>query len=295
MHEFLVILIIHSVFSTNDSFKNDTEVNSNKTEVSSCSTNNYPFMISIRETKRFRRHLCGGTLITRDLVLTAAHCIDLDNFHPKKFIAVLFTSSFKVNGDEQKNVRAFYTHPKYKENPLEYDVGLVKLKHPFFRKLSVVKMPPKKLHGDLNEICQNVLALGWGVQELWNPWNKTQDTAADVFDGSLRCAYMPVLYNLTCIEGKDDVNFCTIFKDEGKDSCIRDTGGPLLCKDIQYGIMLHALCGVKEKPAVHLRVDRILDFIQDVTVKSRSDFPQLSDFLFPILLIIQFGSSVNRT
>lgn len=49
----------------------------------------YPYLVSIR-TRQSREHICGGTLIAKDLVLTAAHCVHEANTdaEPQPFLRI---------------------------------------------------------------------------------------------------------------------------------------------------------------------------------------------------------------
>ncbi len=49
--------------------------------------NSYPWLVSIRVKRLINFHVCGGSLVYDDLVITAAHCVS--NFKPENLAIVV--------------------------------------------------------------------------------------------------------------------------------------------------------------------------------------------------------------
>jgi hypothetical protein len=121
----------------------------------------YPWQAMIlRDTNRSL--LCGGAIIARDAVLTAAHCVE-----------GLQTSDVLVKGGEWKlgideeplpfqiiNVAAIVRHPRYQE--AGYDLAILKLKEKFrwSKNVGSICLP------DLKTSLGNCKVTGWGKRIL---------------------------------------------------------------------------------------------------------------------------------
>src|SRR5215208_5251442 len=79
---------------------------------------NYPFMAALLDKRRpgdaFDELFCGGTLIDKDSVLTAAHC--LVNPKPDKVQVVVGRTTLNQNRGQLRSVSHRFIHPRYKGN-----------------------------------------------------------------------------------------------------------------------------------------------------------------------------------
>ncbi|XP_045483732.1 trypsin I-P1-like isoform X2 [Harmonia axyridis] len=96
------------------------------------SRSDFPYQVSLRY---IGHHLCGGSIISRNLILTAAHCC----FHEKK---LLRRHNLKVvagdlnirrisNKTEHREVSEVFVHPGYNEELIENDIALWKVSSDF--------------------------------------------------------------------------------------------------------------------------------------------------------------------
>ncbi|KAF5278804.1 hypothetical protein FQR65_LT03491 [Abscondita terminalis] len=109
--------------------------------------NEFPFMASLQINGR---HLCGGTIINNNTVLTAAHCIE------KNMTVVVGTSDLRKDG-VRFDVARTIPHPKFTN--FNYDVALVKIVgfFTFGPKVSQIL-----LNGNRVEKETPCTAYGWG-------------------------------------------------------------------------------------------------------------------------------------
>lgn len=89
----------------------------------------YPWMVALvrrAEPNNFQAQFCGGTLISQNVVLTAAHC--LDGFRRATDIQVLVGSkSLSAPQASRVNVVQMIMHRSYNRSSLRNDIGLLVL------------------------------------------------------------------------------------------------------------------------------------------------------------------------
>ncbi|GBM39261.1 Clotting factor B [Araneus ventricosus] len=130
-------------------------------------SNSWPWMVAVYKTSVVggpKRFLCGASLVSRQYVVTAAHCFDAENgnIDPKKFSIVVGSHTTK-DGTEYfvENVRL---HPGYRPRQYYNDLcllkvdGLVKLTE----KVYPVCLPSDGLRDKIIPGLDVVTVTGWG-------------------------------------------------------------------------------------------------------------------------------------
>lgn len=241
----------------------------------------YPFAVYFQDDDF---PFCGGSLIAADVVITAAHCIPVDYVGNITVMEGEHNLTDSELGDVVR-IRENILHPLYnKEIMNDFDIALTFLERPTaIEKSSLIHLNMNSSYPPDDTIATY---LGWGVIN-------TKGEASNI----LREVDVSVITNEECnsIEGNTGYNnmyfsmngritpsmLCTFT--QGKDSCQRDSGGPLIVKgadasrDVQIGISSWGVDCASIFPGVASRVSYSWDFIRDNVCNKSSAPPDYFD------------------
>ena len=131
--------------------------------------NCWPWQISIRRKvvsgsqTLYSSHLCGGSLIYENIVLTAAHCVD--NFAAENIGVVVGVHDFATEPLTSSNtfgVSSRYYHTRYASSPeIINDIAILKLDKnvTLGTKIALACLPTQS---DINKVLtKNIVVTGW--------------------------------------------------------------------------------------------------------------------------------------
>ncbi|CAI9561007.1 unnamed protein product [Staurois parvus] len=238
----------------------------------------WPWQVSMQsrnETIFF--HTCGGTLIHKNWVLTAAHCFN--ELYRWQMCLGKHNLTLVEPTEQCYKILGIYRHEGfvYPEIPaLEYDIALVRLDGEVAANdyIDFACLPPKDQVLGANYRCH---ATGWGGNSL-------APRAAE----ALNQVVLPVIAYEICktpefwwFQIKDSM-ICAgyVLPDELKSVCQGDSGGPLVCPSTTNSAIweVHGItsfgpigCIMDKKPSVFTRASAHLDWIDDTIKKDMYD------------------------
>ncbi|KTF72491.1 hypothetical protein cypCar_00046697 [Cyprinus carpio] len=228
----------------------------------------WPWQVSIYVSGS--SHNCGGTLITKDWVLSAAHCFqDFVLSRVVMYFGRLRQSGSNPNETSRRASRII-NHPNYSSPPYDNDIALVQLSSSvnfsdYIRPVCLAAAGSTFAAGTESWVT------GWGRLQSEGP-------VSDI----LQEVTMPVVSNSDCANAYAGALSITsnmiCVGQQGKSACQGDSGGPMVIRNsslwIQSGIanFIRDSCADPKYPNGFARVSKFQDWIQSYTGSTQPGF-----------------------
>ncbi|XP_013099237.2 trypsin-1 [Stomoxys calcitrans] len=210
-----------------------------------------PHQISLQTSA----HICGGSIIAKQWILTAAHCTD--GKKPDR-LKVRLGTSISSKGGELHEVAEIFQHEKFNYSNVDYDYSLLKLAREieFDETKQAVKLPETKEDAMDGDLC---FVTGWG-----NTQNASESREW------LRLTEVPIFNQEQCSDkykkfgGVTERMICAGYIEGGKDACQGDSGGPLVTESgMLVGVVSWGYgCAKPDYPGIYSRVSYVRDWIR---------------------------------
>ncbi|XP_008316877.1 chymotrypsin-like elastase family member 2A [Cynoglossus semilaevis] len=231
----------------------------------------WPWQVSLQfkgETSGRFYHTCGGTLISNQWIITAAHCIGSRTY--RVYLGKHNQKDYSEAGSISFSPAKIVVHEDWDRQKLCNDIALIKLPNPitFSHTVKPACLP------DLGKILPHnypCYVTGWGRIETIGP-------SANM----LQQALLPVVDYPTCISpdwwGNNLVtnNMVCAGGDGEKGGCSGDSGGPLSCQSSSGSWEVHGVvsfgsslgCNYRRKPTIFTRVSAYISWINTVVTRN---------------------------
>ncbi|CAH0403060.1 unnamed protein product [Chilo suppressalis] len=222
--------------------------------------NGFPMMAALLDLQSYKIK-CGGVIIDKRYVLTAAHC--LGGQTPSTLAVAVgendVNTPFNTSAAAFHRIEQFIIHPLYSSLNYDYDIALLRLNKSleFSHRVGPVCLPFKFKNTTMPG--SNLTILGWG----------TQDVSGGPTFNVLRKVYGHMIEQDACrvnVPSLTNTQFCT--NTPGDDACQFGFGGPLLYADKETGAFFNIgifssghVCANNDQPGVNTRVPPLLDWI----------------------------------
>ena len=247
--------------------------------------NPYVWQVSLQEAGS---HICGGSVIDGQWILTAAHCVvqelpgdkiaDLCSPENLAYLRENFQVVIGVNAlseiapDNRFDVVRCIHHEGYSDVRLGHDIAVIELAHPLpDAQAYIIPLLTEELAHDLEVANTSATVTGWGL---------TVPNNGQTRPDRLHFVEVPLVTNATCKAVYDTFQdgwaiqpgmVCAGLPEGGKDSCQGDSGGPMVIPDgvggyFQNGIVSGGVsCALPGVPGIYTRVATYIDWLEQRT------------------------------
>ncbi|XP_049873898.1 kallikrein-8-like isoform X2 [Pectinophora gossypiella] len=222
---------------------------------SRCSTaGTQPRVASLRNSTSLQ-HLCGATVLTAELALTAAHCV---HFNHDQYLLQL--NNHCEGPPPRAHILEIIPHASYDKASRSHDLALLRIQLERDDITWLGDVLPQSSFG----VSGQCAIYGYGTRDPLSSETSEVLMAGDVKIVSLdECtsALGPIA------PAYDAGMVCAL--GEAMDACQGDSGSPLICESAIQGISSYGLsCGVRGVPGVYTSIGPHLTWIRDVIRKS---------------------------
>ncbi|XP_077284924.1 transmembrane protease serine 9-like [Arctopsyche grandis] len=201
-------------------------------------------------------HICGGSIISKNVILTAASCFEGRSHKPEQYR--IRVGTIYHNAGEVDKISRILQHREFNSR-YDNDICLVFLTDPliFGPNVAVIELPYQDQNFPDNTDAR---ASGWGVIE------------GDVKPDRFYEVYVQTYNQFQCISSLFNINPVTDSMIcargfNGGSACDGDDGGPLVVRNVQIGITswrnMNAVCGHPQYPGVYTRVSKFVNWIKE--------------------------------
>ncbi|XP_062141703.1 serine protease SP24D-like [Drosophila sulfurigaster albostrigata] len=186
----------------------------------------FPHQVSLRQSGS---HICGGSIISRDYVLTAGHCVSsqfdngtVSSITPASLLSIRAGTLDRFSGGMLINVEEVHVHDQY--NSFWFDVAVLKLAQPLIFSSQLAPIP---LATEDTPANSDVIISGWGRLTTGGDVPRTMQWNTLSAISKLSCALSIAVY-------RDDM-LC-LAHTSGNGACNGDSGGPAIFNGELVGI-----------------------------------------------------------
>ncbi|XP_067284114.1 trypsin-1-like [Pseudorasbora parva] len=256
----------------------------------SATAGSWPWQVSIQSVN-FRGHFCGGSLINKDWVLSAAHC-----FQESMGSIEIYLGRQSQSGSNPyeafRTASQVLNHPNYDGSSNDNDIALLQLSSSVTFS-DYIKPVCLAAAGSVFSAGTESWVTGWGTLQAGG---QTPDVLQEV--------KLPIVDNSDCDYsyggGITSNMICAgLLNEGGKDSCQGDSGGPMVSSNsslwIQSGIVSFGEgCAKPNYPGVYARVSRYQDWINSYMGTNPPGFVEFNSYGFRSSLnLLLFSISVT--